>query len=424
MITIQVYLFKSCLALSLLFVFYRLLLWNETGYRWSRIYLLLSIFSAIFLPFMNIPVRSASGNVVSTILQPISFNTIANPSYLHQPTNAFNILSIVYFSGVTFFSLRFLSGLFKIRFLYLRFTKLKYAGFTTVLLDGNHSPFTFFNVLFISRSDYESGNVAEIIAHERAHRDEFHSLDMLLMELMTILQWFNPFVWLFRTALKSLHEFIADRNVLLEGYNPVGYQKLLFEKSLGITAIHLAHNFNYSLLKKRFKMMTINKKGAYPMLRYVLSIPMLLLTGLLLVMQINVFSQDDKVYTEVDVMAKYNGGDLQNVAQFLAQNLVYPESAKGKGISARMYVQFVIDENGKVGDVELIRTDILENNSRVVKIKEYAPGKYPDVDAKVVSDLQNEALRVTRLLSGFTPAQKDGKDVKMQFTLPIEFAIE
>jgi hypothetical protein len=425
MVTIQLYLLKSCMALSVLYVFYWLLLRNETDYRWNRFYLVFSIVISVFLPAVSINLKSFPGNILPGILQPVSINGFAQTNYLHHASNVFNILSIVYISGATFFCLRFLLGLFKIQFLYLRFRKFKNNGFITVLLDGNQSPFTFFNILFISRSDFKSGNYTEIIVHEKAHRDEVHSLDILLLEIITIIQWFNPFVWLFRLALKSLHEFIADRKVLLEGFDPVRYQKLLFEKSLGIAAFHLTNNFNYSLLKKRFKMMTINKSGVMAKMKYLLSMPLLLITVLALVIQMNSFSQtDNKVYTDVDVMAKYNGGDIQNVAQFLVQNLIYPESAKEKGVSARMLVQFVIDENGKVRDIEVVRTDILAENSREVRIKDYSPDKNPEVDQQVVKDFKNEALRVTRLLSGFTPAQKDGRNVKSQFTLPIEFAVK
>jgi hypothetical protein len=314
-----------------------------------------------------------------------------------------------------------LSSLARIHFLYYRFPKYKFNGFKAVVLDNDQSPFTFFNILFISRIDFESGKIDEMIVHEKAHKDEFHTFDVLLLEIITIFQWFNPFVWMFRRALKSEHEFIADSRVLNEGFDKVRYQKMLFERSLGIPSFNLTNNFNYSLLKKRLKMMTTVKSNSLKKIKYLLSMPVMLLTVMLMAVNFNSYGQKDNVYTKVDVEANYKNGGFNGVREFVKQNLTYPKSIN---ISAKIIVQFIVDEEGKVTDADVVRCSILDNSNENVLIKDYDPKANPEINSKVVTELKVEALRVIKLLNGFTPAQKDGKIVKEQFVIPIIFFLD
>jgi len=358
-----------------------------------------------------------SGNFMN-VLNPVNINKYFEKSEQIKQFDTLSILSIIYISGAVFFCLKFLSSVVKIHFLYFRFPRYKFKGFKAVVLDNEQSPFTFFNILFISRIDFESDKIDEMIVHEIAHKEEFHTFDVLLLEIMTIIQWFNPFIWMFRRALKSEHEFIADNKVLLEGFDKVKYQKLLFERSLGITSFNLTNNFNYSLLKKRLKMMTISKSSSLIKIKYLISMPFLLLTFTLMAVNFNSFGQMDNLFTKVDVEANYKNGGINGIKEFVKLNLTYPKSTN---ISAKIFVQFVVDEEGKVANAEVIRCSILDNPGENVTIKEYNSKSNPEVSSKVVADLQDEAIRVIKLLNGFTPAQKDGKIVKEQFVIPINF---
>jgi hypothetical protein len=314
-----------------------------------------------------------------------------------------------------------LSNIARIYFLYFRFPKYKFNEFKAVILDNNQAPFTFFNLLFISRCDYESGNTNEIIVHEKAHRDEYHSFDIILLEIMTIIQWFNPFVWLFRFSLKSEHEFIADNKVLKEGFDKLKYQKLLFEKTLGITTLNLTNNFNYSLLKKRLKMMTTKKSNSIVKIKYLLSMPSMLLITLLFAINLSSYGQQDKIYTEVDVMAEYNDGGIAGMRKLVQQKIIYPKSAIKDNVSAIINVQFVIDEKGNMTNVEINRSDIKINKIDEVVVTTLKSQESTETTSKSLASIEAEAIRVIGLLKGFTPAQKDGKNVKSQFTFPINF---
>jgi hypothetical protein len=421
--TFSLYLLKSVTSISILYCFYWFVLRNETYYIWNRYFLLVSLIVSLVLSMIKFPVESIPSETVVNILSPVIINSYL-PSGEHKLSfDKLSILSIIYISGAVVLCIRFLSSLVKIYYLYLRFPKYNFNGFKAVVLDNDSSPFTFFNILFIPRTDFESGKIDEMIVHEKAHKDEFHTVDILLLELITIFQWFNPFVWMFRRALKSEHEFIADRRVLNQGYDSVNYQKLLFEKSMGVSTLCLINNFNYSLLKKRLKMMTINKSSSYAKIKYIFAIPVFLaITSL--VITVDSFGQKGKIYEEVDVMAEYKGGDIENVRQYIKENITYPESARDKNVSARIYVQFVVDETGKVKDVHITRSDILGETAEEVVVKGYTTGKHPEIDPTSVKEIENEAIRVIESLSGFTPALKDGKKVSTQYTFPINFVLE
>lgn len=418
----ELYLLKSVIGLTSLYTFYWFMMRNETYYSWNRMFLLFSLIISFVLPMFNFTLQSIPSETITNLIEPVVVGKYL-PTTNPLKTNTLSILSIIYISGAVFFSLRLLLNFAKILYLYQRFPRCKYFGFNAVVLNGNQSPFTFFNILFISQVDYESGKIDEMIVHERAHKEEYHSIDILLLEIMTIIQWFNPFVWLFRLALKSEHEFIADSKVLNEGFDNVKYQKLLFEKSLGITSLDLTNAFNYSLLKKRLKMMTAKKSSSLVKIKYLLSMPLLLMTIILLTTNINSYAQDDKVYTDVDVMAKYKNGSMDELLNFIAKNLKYPDSAAKKNISGKIYVQFDVEKNGKVSNVQTVRSEIKINNTNEVIVVDKSK-ENPKVDSKSLADLEAEAIRVIKLLEDFTPAQKDEKNVKSQFTIPIIFVLQ
>ena len=173
-------------------------------------------------------------------------------------------------------------------------------------------------------------------------------------------------------------------------------------------------------------MMTTSKSGPLAGFKYLLTIPVLTLTFSLLALNFNIYGQKDNkdnVYDNPDVMPTYNGGSMNEVRKDIQENLVYPESAIKNNISAKIFVQFVIDENGKVEDVKVIRVDIMKNATGKVLVNDYSPLKNPQINAKAVADLENEAIRVIKSLKGFTPAKKDGKNVKLKSVFPIVFVL-
>ena len=418
----SLYLLKSVTSLSMLYCFYWFVLRNETYYKWNRLFLLISLLLSFLFPMFSFSIRTLHSGPFVNILNPVIINSYITAK---EPTKSFDtlsILSIIYISGAVFFCLRFLSSLVKIHFLYYRFPKYKFNGFKAVVLDNDQSPFTFFNILFISRIDFESGKVDEIIVHEKAHQEEFHSFDILLLEVMTIIQWFSPFIWLFRHALKSEHEFIADNKVLLEGFDKVKYQKLLFERSLGITSFNLTNNFNYSLLKKRLKMMTIRKSSSLIKVKYLLSIPILLCAIMIMTVNINSYGQKEKDTIAVNPITE-DSGNIE-IFKFIRENIKYPITAKINKISATVYIDVMGDENGKVISANIRRTDIIDNLGKAILITGYNPKTNPKIDSKSVADMEAESKRVCMLLPHFYHGEDlKGNRIKAIIKVPISFVL-
>lgn len=421
--TFSLYLLKSVISLSVLYCFYWLVLRNETYYSWNRLFLMFSLVLSSLFSMFNFSIESTSSDTFVNTLNPVTIHGYLSSNEPLKLFDSLSILSIIYISGAVFFCLRFLLSLAKLHFLYYRFPKYTFNGFKAVVLDSDQSPFTFFNILFISRIDFESDKVDEMIVHEKAHKEAFHSFDVLLLEVMTIIQWFNPFIWMFRHALQSEHEFIADHRVLLEGFDKVKYQKLLFERSLGIASLNLTNHFNYSLLKKRLKMMTTSKSSSLIKIKYLLSIPILLCAILIMTVNIKSYGQKEKddsslwqVVTEDDVNTE--------MFKCIRENTVYPITAKRNKISATVYVNILADENGKVLSAHIRRTDIIDNSGKAVLVTGYDPKTHLEIDPQSVADIEAESIRVCMLLpKTYHGEDLEGNRMKCLFTIPIQFVL-
>ena len=138
--------------------------------------------------------------------------------------------------------------------------------------DEAKTPFSWWKTVFINRNDYEEGATA-LLTHELGHIRLHHSADVLLVELLTALQWFNPTMWMLRADLRTIHEYEADQQVLSHGFNDIQYLHLLIRKAASQSGYSLANGFINSTLKKRISMMTKPKSSRKQWLRFAYLIP-------------------------------------------------------------------------------------------------------------------------------------------------------
>ncbi len=420
------YLLKSGILLAVFYIFYILVLRQLTFFKLNRSYLLVGVIFSLLLPIIP-PVRFLSPEKeMSRFIEGITITNNIGADKYNKSLELINPLIVIYLGGMAWFILRLFFGLGKLVYLCLRFPSTRIDGKRTVVLEGNQAPFTFFNILFITNSNLPIDKDDSIIKHELAHIYQFHSIDLILLEFAVIVQWFNPFIWLIKRALKEEHEYAADDQVVKEGYNKLTYQQLLLEQTMGVTAMGLVNCFNNSLLKNRIKMMTKNKSGINTRLRYLLTLPMIVMICTVSLLDVNqVLAQDDQVYDKADVMPEFPGG-MQEVRLFLAQHLIYPEIAKEQKVSGKIYVQFIVNEDGSVEDVTVLRTDIddiIEGEKTMISYS--TPEELKTSPKKEgITALKEEAIRVVNSLPEFTPGLIEGKPVKVRFTFPINFALE
>jgi hypothetical protein len=313
-------------------------------------------------------------------------------------------------------------------FIYLRFPKILHNGYKTVVLKGDQPSFTFFNTLFIAENELADEN-GEVLLHEMAHCREWHSIDIIILELITVIQWFNPMVWLYRTSLKSQHEYAADNYVLENGHNVISYQQILFERAVGFSYPGLINHFNHSLIKNRLIMLTQNKSKTYHRILYFISIPLMLITAMLFLNQPNVQAQktDEAIYDQADQMPEYPGG-IEAVRKYIAENITYPKEAQDAGISAKIFVSFVVDEKGKVANTKVERTDLVErikdSATGEIVVVGYESKEKTEANPDAIIALETEAVRVIQSLGNWKPGMTDGKYVKVQYTFPIQFILQ
>ncbi len=167
-----------------------------------------------------------------------------------------NIFVVAYFIVTGFFFLRFIFSTRKLILLKKRNNIYKHDDIFIVEHTCNYSAFSFFRTIFINKTNLTVANIENIIAHEKIHIKQRHSIDSILMELLTAVFWFNPVIWMIRKSLKITHEYLADNGVITLGHNIYNYQILLLETILSTEAFAPTNSFNYGSLKRRIMMMT------------------------------------------------------------------------------------------------------------------------------------------------------------------------
>ena len=342
----------------------------------------------------------------------------------------FSISLLIYLAGIAIALLLFFGKLLKMWLLIRSCPKTKNCKLVCVTTKNGTPAFSFLNYVFINeRMMTNKEEMDKIIEHELSHIKNKHSYDLLFIELIQIFQWFNPVLYLVKKAIKENHEFLADYDVIAGYAEPLEYGKLLIEHSTQIKSYSIAHNFSYSLLKRR--LMMINKvknpiRFSFKLIWVVfaLSIVVFACSGpetekentTAPVTEDEMVGNNDiqpktqivesgktenkqiecDIYTVVEEMPEYPGG-TEALLEYLRSNIVYPESAKEKNIEGRVFVNFVVAADGSVKDAKVLR------------------GIYEDCD--------NEALRVVSNMPTWKPGKQDGKPVNVSYNIPINFTL-
>jgi TonB family protein len=398
------YIIESAIGLGILTVIYRLILRQKANLAFNRFYLLFSILFSAVLPLISIDYKSSSesillpefivGNQGILLLDSVAVYATGMNQKITTVLQEVSWMKFIYLTGIFILLCRTLFGLYRLRLFKRKAVLEKFPMYTLVNSNSNVEPFSFFNFVFINKALYNDKEFQAIINHELAHIQLKHSMDNLLLEIMFVIQWFNPFIWLLRLDLKEIQEFQADRNTIEKGINPLFYKELLLGQALG-TRFALGNSFNQLLIKKRLKMINSKINNSIGFVR-------ISALSLIVCMVLIVFACEQKstgeqeVYTQVEIMPEYPGG-FDGVRKFLAENIKYPAAAEEMGISGRVFVSFVVSETGEVTNAKVER------------------GVDPELDA--------EALRVINQLPNWKPGVEKGKKVPVKFTMPIVFSL-
>jgi TonB family protein len=267
---------KAAIYLAGFYVIYSIFLSRDTQYFRNRLFIILSVFVAFILPSITVNIREQSsifyfGKTLSEVF--VSANSlnsqIVNTS--GASLNSADILYRIYLAGVIVFSLKLLIDILS---LFVLISRNKKINGHVIYFKGFNTPgFSALGNIFINHA-LGKEEADEVIRHEQNHIDNKHFLDILLIEVTLVLQWFNPFVYFINRSLRAIHEYQADRGYLRSGMPVINYQKLLLNHVFRSGRINIYNSFsNPSLIKKRMIMMSKKPSGSSSDLKILLVFP-------------------------------------------------------------------------------------------------------------------------------------------------------
>lgn len=276
------------IGFQLLFLLvYEVFLKRETFFTWNRVYLLLTSIVSIVLPLLKIPALQQSIPESYKIALPEVLTgvplqeTVLNGGQLAEVTltgtgsvNVYAILTNIWYVGVFMGVLFFAYKLYKIWSLSSLGTSRKIDGIRVISLPNSTTAFSFFSTMYLG-ADLSETQRKSIVMHEAVHIKERHTMDLLFFELLRIVFWFNPLVYIYQKELTLLQEYQADATAVLQTSKANYYQELLAQVFETETISFINTFFNHSLIKKRITMLQKSKSNRVAKFKYILIVPVL-----------------------------------------------------------------------------------------------------------------------------------------------------
>ena len=530
------YFLKVNVAIVLFYAFYRLFFYKDTFFGWRRTALLCFFAVSAAVPLLNIqtwiteqePMVAMADLYASVVLPELTVGTEV------APTDWKSILSeyanIAYWGIVALLMIRLIMQLAGIIRLTCRCRKIQIGNTSIHLLPKADGPFSFFHWIFIHPSSHTEEEFNEILTHEQTHARQWHSIDVIISELVCIFCWCNPFAWLMKREIRTNLEYMADARVLENGYDSKTYQYHLLGLSHQKAAVTIYNSFNVLPLKKRIKMMNKKRTKEIGRTKYLMFLPLAALLMIVSnietvarttkkiavevieavdpqteqpapevqdpqvapqpeqdtktvtykgkvvdkdgkpiqgvkilsvpnstptevttqadgsfefkaspkakllflyqdgnkkkgisftderlpkenktnwtivynekwneVMQNDPGTPDNPIFEVVEHMPEFTGGGMPALMEYLSKNIKYPEAAMKKGIQGRGIVQFVVEKDGSITNVKILR------------------GVDPELD--------KEAVRVVSAMPKWKPGTQRGEAVRVRFTVPVMFRL-
>jgi beta-lactamase regulating signal transducer with metallopeptidase domain len=365
------YVLKLSLGLSVVWIFYALFLRRLTFYDLNRWYLVLYPLVAVFIPFINIsPVIEKNDWSSNELVRVIP--VMDNYTGFQNTLPASNALSDTIGFGVVewafvLMAVGVMAMIIRLGLLYFSFLQIRKNAklinnekVKVYQVDRDIIPFSFGNSIFINQHQHGEAELREIIRHEFIHVKQKHSMDIIWAEIVCMLNWYNPFAWLIRKAIRQNLEFIADNQVLKTGLDKKQYQYLLL-KVIGIAPISIANNFNFSSLKTRIAMMNKMRSAKMHMIRFLFLIP--LLAVMLLAFRNGIDTQEHN--SQPAILQAVNG--LAAIDTVPAKPAVRAEPAQSVTTAEVADAEVTVAERSKTR--ENVKSIRIVNNKAVVKLK-------------------------------------------------------
>ena len=413
-----IYLLKANVGIALFYAFYKLFCQRDTFFHWRRFALLSFLGISFIYPLLNIqdwvkeqPAMYELADYYANWMATEEI-TVTTPVVIDAPQlpSLLTIGIYLYYIGVIVMSFRFIAQLCSVFRMRWKGTRSMIDGQRIISIPTEADPFSFFGWIFLYLPGLKDESRQEILKHEQTHARQWHSMDVILCELINIVCWFNPFAWLIKTEIRLNLEYLADNKVAETTSDCKLYQYHLLNLVNKNVQTGLCNNFNVSHLKRRIIMMNKKRTHTTGRIKYALFVP--LAAALLIASNISCISSEKQeeisekqesraaegeVFQVVEEMPEFPGG-MGECMKWLGQNIKYPADAKEKGVQGRVIVQFVVEKDGTIVNAKVVR------------------GVDPDLDA--------EALRVVNQSPKWKPGKQKGEAVRVKYTLPIMFKLD
>ena len=475
MVEFLTYDLKVAVLIAVFYMFYRLLLSRETFHHVNRAVLLLTAIASYVLPLCVITLHKTV--VVEATSSAVDFGGLAMMVEQAPQMPLWQLLAVVIFLiGVVATLGNTLLSILRVWLLIRRSEQHPQPDGTVVCVAPHDvSPFSWMHYIVLSRNDYhtppEGSGEAFILAHERGHIRQHHSVDLILVDTLTALQWFNPAMWMLRQDLRAIHEYEADAAVLSLGINMRQYQYLLIQKAVSHCGYSVANGISHSTLKNRINMMLTNKKtNRASLLKLLALVPIVGVALALNAETVNDYVYTEKAKTPQKKVVKKGRQDGQIKMGAKTIEVKAETETKDDVITTKKHTA---EHKAKIDKEERHVVDVTVAKSQeetekgvfdvVEEMPQYPGGqmelmkflsetvKYPEAaekagtqgrviasfivekdgsisGAKVVrsvsEELDAEALRVINAMPKWMPGKQSGKAVRVKYTIPISFRLK
>jgi TonB family protein len=460
---------KVAVYLTAFYLLYSLMLSRDTAYGRNRAFILLSIAASLIFPLITFQTAKPLniqffGKLLSEVFVTAKHDGISiSPTGL-STSGTLEIIYSIYIIGVSVSLFKLLIDLLNLLFLIVR---QKNKGSCIISFRGfNTAGFSAMGHIFIN-ARLNPEEAGEIIKHEQNHIRQNHFMDILFVELVKAIQWFNPVVYLFNRALRAIHEFQADHDCLCSGMAVVNYQSLLLNQVFKSKAFNLTNSFsNPSLIKKRMVMMTKKRTSALANMKLILVMPV----TAVVFFAISAYREiPDSPQQQTDMVAAFQSPITPSASPTsLVKEVLKPSSEppaktplstrkndetvpppppppppeENKNIALpEEEAPFVVVEEMPMfpgGDAELLKyigqntqyPEVAKANNIegrvIIRFCVTAKGGVSQISILkgISTELDAEAIRVVSTLPDFQPGKQAGKAVPVWYMVPITFTLK
>ena len=418
------YLIQSIIIFGIFTLLYIVLFRQSKALKFRRFFILGIPLLSLWTPTIKgISFFSNTSNPIVYVSETINQINISDQFANIQENEFYVYDKLILFWGLISIILLLNLGVKISQILYLKYNSISRTD-NVIYTSKNHNPFSFLKNIYISNQQKNKENIELIIQHENIHINQAHSLDILIYELLKIIFWFNPFLYILKSELIQVHEYLVDYEMTKDSREIEKYYHTILNNSI-LESINITNNFNNSFIKKRFIMMTKNKKPSYfkTAITFAIVVSTIFTSIQCNNSEINKEDQQSEEnsdttfdFKSLDKKPEFKDGN-KALMKFLGENTQYPKFAKELGVSARCFISFVISAEGSVKDVSILRIEQAVDNA----IKEGYSSE--DID-KAIQELKDESIRVVSSMPKWTPGEKDGKKVNVKYIVPLNFKIQ